>query len=525
MTFIGTLGAGVVFAMALVLSARITLIMIFSKKPGPLPPGPKGLPFVGNVNDLPPPGQRECEHWIKHKDIYGPISSVTVLGTTIVILNSSELAVELLDRKSAVYSSRPRLPFADITGLGSAMPMLPYNKMLRYQRKLIYTFIGSPAAATTYIDVQEKEAHRFLLRVLQRPESFLDHIRTEAGAIILKTVYGYTVEPHKSDPLVKLIGESMEHFAAAVVPGAWLVDVIPALQYIPEWMPGTGWKETSKKWRNTIMETAEKPLLFARKRRANGHAEKSYVGKFYDDRGDDLSPDDCDTLKWTALSLFGGGADTTVNMLSAFFLAMILYPDVQRKAQEEIDQVIGTGRLPMYSDRDRLPYVDAVVTEAWRWHPVVPLNTPHTSDAEHFVNGYYIPKGALVMANIWAFTHDPVVYPDPSAFNPLRYLGPNSAPNPTKHVFGYGRRICPGRHIAMSSVWITIAQSLAVLNIKKGLDANGREIEPTVASTPGLVSRPEEFKATIKPRSPQHEVLIRQAEELHPWEKSGADEL
>lgn len=78
----------------------------------PLPPGPKGLPLVGNVADLPTPGTQEWMHWRKHKDLYGPISSVTVLGQTIVIINDHETAVEVLEKRSSVYSDRPTLAFA-----------------------------------------------------------------------------------------------------------------------------------------------------------------------------------------------------------------------------------------------------------------------------------------------------------------------------------------------------------------------------------------------------------------------------
>ncbi|KAJ8120615.1 hypothetical protein ONZ43_g2722 [Nemania bipapillata] len=187
---------------------------------------------------------------------------------------------------------------------------------------------------------------------------------------------------------------------------------------------------------------------------------------------------------------------------------MTLFPEVQRKAQEEIDRVIGSSRLPTFSDRESLPYIDAVLQEAWRWHTVVPLSVPHTADRDDIVGGYYIPKGAAVFPNIWWFTHDPAVYPNPSEFDPSRYLGPNPAPDPINHIFGYGRRICP-----------------AVFNIGKGLDERGHEIEPTTKPGPGILSRLEAFKATIKPRSPQHAHLIRQVEELYPWEVSNAEEV
>ncbi|KAK5634643.1 hypothetical protein RRF57_010356 [Xylaria bambusicola] len=455
----------------------------------------------------------------------GPISSITVLGTTFVISNSPELTSELLEKRSVKYSSRPHLVFAEANGWSQSVSLMKYDKAYRQRRKITHTLVGTKMNVAPYLPLQDVEVHRLLFRILQEPERFLEHIKTEAAAIILKLVYGYTVEPHNPDPLADLIDEAMGHFSATVAPGAWLVDSIPALKYIPEWMLGGGWKRIARDWHSVLRETVEKPLQFALQHITSGDQKRSFIKDFYDEKGASITPRDQEDLKWTALTLYGGGADTTVNTVSAFFLAMIMFPDVQQKAQDEIDRVVGTHRLPTFDDRENLPYVEALLTEAWRWHTVGPLGVPHASSAEDIVNGYRIPKGSVIVSNIWWFTHDPSVYTDPFVFNPERFIGPNPPPDPVDYTFGYGRRICPGRFIADSSVWLTIVRSLAVFNISKGLDENGREIEPTMKFTPGLISRPEDFKATIKPRSAQHEALIRQLEELHPWEESDAAEI
>lgn len=80
---------------------------------------------------------------------------------------------------------------------------------------------------------------------------------------------------------------------------------------------------------------------------------------------------------------------------------MTVFPDVQRKAQEEIDRVIGKKRLPVASDRDNLPYLDATVKEVLRWHPVAPMGLPHTSTENDLCEGYLIPKGAMIFVNVW----------------------------------------------------------------------------------------------------------------------------
>jgi cytochrome P450 len=87
--------------------------------------------------------------------------------------------------------------------------------------------------------------------------------------------------------------------------------------------------------------------------------------------------------------------------VESFFLAMTLFPDVQRQAQEEIDRVLGPDRLPKVADRARLPYIDAVVKEVLRWHPVAPMGIPHASSEDDTWEGHFIPKGSLLMPNIW----------------------------------------------------------------------------------------------------------------------------
>ena len=228
-----------------------------------------------------------------------------------------------------------------------------------------------------------------------------------------------------------------------------------------------------------------------------------------------------------------------------FFLAMMVFPDVQKKAQEEIDRVIGSDRLPLTADRDKLPYIEAILKETHRWHQVLPMCVPHASTEEDECRGYRIPKGAVLIANNWyvaqppgfrcltnmnrLFMHDPNVYPDPMAFRPERHLdmpGHKAEPNPRNFIFGYGRRICPGRFVADNALFITIAQSLAVFNIEKPYDKErGQVIEPRIEFESGAISHPLPYKASVKPRSERHEILIKATEKDYPWAESDAKVL
>ncbi|OJA19807.1 hypothetical protein AZE42_12300, partial [Rhizopogon vesiculosus] len=179
-----------------------------------------------------------------------------------------------------------------------------------------------------------------------------------------------------------------------------------------------------------------------------GIALKSFSSSLLEGRI--LSAEEDHLSKWVAATLYGGGADTTVSSIYAFFLAMTLSPDVQKKAQAEIDAVVGPDRLPSFADRDSLPYVEALTKEVLRWNAVVPTGVPHRVTEDDIHDGYYIPKGSLIIPNIWFMLNDPRTYFNPSEFNPERFLandGKGPEVEPRTICFGFGRRICPGTHV------------------------------------------------------------------------------
>lgn len=234
--------------------------------------------------------------------------------------------------------------------------------------------------------------------------------------------------------------------------------------------------------------------------------------------------------------------------MAAWFIAMALFPEVQRKAQEEIDRVTGGNRLPGYQDREGLPYINAMVKEAVRWHSVVPMNLAHVSIQDGSAEGYVIPKGSQVLTNLWcipstptqtplfhdtwtnevrAFTHDPNIYSDPMAFRPERFIDTathKAERDPYYLSFGFGRRVCPGRTLADANIYISMALAVAAFNIGKPV-RHGREVEVKLDPQPGLISHPAPVELDIKPRSQVHERLIRNVETDYPWEQSHADLL
>ena len=139
-------------------------------------------------------------------------------------------------------------------GWVNAAAMTPYNNYWKTVRKNITQVTGSNVSVGMFDKVQETEAAHFLLNLLSSPQDLFEHIRKEAGAVILKITYGYTAEPHGRDPFVDLAGATMGTFAEATVPGRWMVDMMPFFKYLPEGCPGTGWKDVGRKMHNTLKQ-------------------------------------------------------------------------------------------------------------------------------------------------------------------------------------------------------------------------------------------------------------------------------
>ncbi|KAI0267090.1 cytochrome P450 [Gloeopeniophorella convolvens] len=488
-------------------SSLILLRYIFRRRSGQLlPPGPKGWPLIGNLLEMPKETlERTYSRWARQ---YGGIVYVESVGQPIIIVNDATLANEMLDKKGSLYSGPPRHPMAgELAGFEDILGFLPYDRKCTQTRKYIYKTIGARNELAKHSQLFEARIHDFIKVLSRRSEDLDAAIRHSIGAIIILITYGYEVLENE-DPFVRLVDIGMTNFNEVVNPGAYLVDAIPVLKYIPAWFPGAGFKRYAAKIREHNVNMTEAPFKWAKNAIATGNALPSFVSLNME--GKDLSDEEEHVLKWAATSLFAGGSDTSVAALLWFFLAMTLYPDAQGKAQAEIDRVIGSDRLPTLADRDSLPYVDALFSELIRWGVVTPIGGIRKASADDIHRGYHIPKGSIVIVNVWNMLRDPNIYPNPEEFSPERFLETGGKPveqDPRVCAFGFGRRKCPGRHFADTVLWLTIATTLSVFRVSKVVK-DSIEVTPNVQFTGSITRRPVDFECDIKPRSAHAEELI-----------------
>ncbi|KAF9002581.1 cytochrome P450 [Cyathus striatus] len=485
----------------------------------PLPPGPKGYPIIGNLLEFP-----TYKPWLVYaewcKNFNSDIIYFEVLGQPFIVLNTLKLTNDIFEKRSSNYSDRVRMPMVlELMNWGFNMAMLPYGDWWRRHRRSFHEHFH-PNVVGKYQPIQLREARAMLRRLLDTPENFLHHVRHTFSATIMKVAYGINVR-ESNDPYILNAEESLHGLSEAGVPGKFLVDLIPVLKYVPEWFPGAEFKRKAMHWRRVNWEVEVKPFEYVKESLKNGTATPCLSTTLIEnlpDEGDPAREEEEIIARHTAAVAYVGGADTTVSAVQALFLAMAMYPEVQKNAQAQIDTVVGKNRLPDYNDRPALPYINAMVKEAMRWQIILPLAVGHMATNEDEYDGYFIPKGTIVMGNGWSLLRDSEVFDQPEEFIPERYLNSDGQLDPDVRspdvaAFGYGRRICAGRHMSDNSLYIIIASLLASYNIKPPVDERGNEIKLMHEVTSGLLSYPVPFKCRISPRSPAAEAMIRMSQE------------
>jgi len=469
-----------------------------SGKKGPLPPGPPKDLLMGHMPT--------SNHWIvfsKWAQQYGEIVHLNELGQHFIVLNSPKAITEILVKRSHIYAGRPHFTMAgDLVGLTQFTPLLQPGEQHKRTRKLQTQVLGPKGLKTYLRPVADEKTLTFARKLVRSPEEFAQHVRWLSGAVILAISYGYDAED-SDDKFIKYAEKALAIISDSLSPG-WLVDIVRPLRFIPSWFPGAGFKRQAEEWKADIRKFGEEPTAFVKRAMREGTAKPSFASALLtglDESESRARSEDDETITWAVTSLYGGGADTTVSSGVSFFLAMTLYQDAQKRAQAEIDGLLKGTRLPTLDDRERLPYIAALLSEIHRWNPVFPLAFFHVAAEDDVYEGYHIPKGTVMLPNNWRVLHDPSKYKDPTEFIPERFLGSTPEEDPKHFAFGYGRRECPGMQFAEVSLWLMMATTLAVFDISPYINEQGNPVVPKAEYFGTIVRHVAPFKCNIQPRS------------------------
>lgn len=350
----------------------------------------------------------------------------------------------------------------------------------------MYHELLSMQNARIFLPFQEYESRRTLQNFLDEPSGFWDELTRYSASVTFSMLY-VSLEVSDSIELVltlvnslgcrfdradslipKEINKRMLRMFKNIRPGAWFVDWVPILDYLPDSL--APWRASAIEIRNQIMPFF---LVFYKAMKARvkeGTAPDCFLARIIKQEG--VTFDETEPPHIIATTM-AAGTDTTATTLQWFFKAALMFPDAIKKAQEEIDQVVGHDRLPGWEDQIRLPYITALVNETHRWATATPLAFIHATSEADVYRGKNVPSGAIVYSNIYAVHNDPNIFPHPEEWIPERYLpqeDKRSAPEANRaglhYAFGAGRRECPGKHVADASLYIVISRILWAFNIE-----------------------------------------------------------
>ncbi|KAG1850693.1 cytochrome P450 [Suillus subluteus] len=475
------------------------------------PPGPRRLPLFGNLTDLP-----TSQQWVtyaKWRGQYGDLIGLVVLGQPIVVINSIRTAFDLLNKRGSIYLDRPGFSLIqEWGGWNWMLTTMQYGEEWKLQRKMFAQQLN-PKCIQEFHHVIYVQAAKLASRLLCSPEKFQDHTRLFAGANILMITYGHEVVDN-DDEWVKLARDANASLEVLTNVGAHPVDIFPWLRHFPMNIFGGKFARQMRHMRNLAEQLVERPYTAVKDEVLCGRGlHSSMAHRLIDSCTSAGITAHEETIRGALAGVYVAGADTIISTIDTAILALMLNPDIQKEAQHVLDAVLCGQRLPSLEDRPKFPYVDAILRETLRWNPVAPLAAPHRLVQEDIYENMVFPAGTTFIANSWQMLHDEATYPNPTEFSPNRFLRDDGTLrddilDPREIAFGFGRRICPGRHLAESSLWVTIAMILYLFDLTIPLDEKGEPIRPDLTYISALISHPTPFQCVFTPRSHTARLLL-----------------
>ncbi|KAK3071406.1 hypothetical protein LTR53_008683 [Teratosphaeriaceae sp. CCFEE 6253] len=467
-----TLIAVVVVAAAVLITERI---YAQRRLPGYVKklPGPKGLPLIGSVHELP-----ERNSWLKFHGWslqYGPIYQVNLAGTNHVWIPRDRIAHDLLSKRSAIYSDRPSIPALeqDNRTSGQYLPLMSKNAAWARQRRFAKQSMDASEKAAFH-GYPELEAVRLLFELMNEPARYNVAMESFVARVTSRLAWG---TPAPSDELKQRARELL----IGVSPSGALGNKLPFLRYLPEWLaPPKAWEtrrsRTEKKFFETMQQEVQDDLENHKPAPGSTKPKKqSWMGMYLEKKM--AWGMQSDTEGAFAVGMHGiAGALTIAAPMQSFCLALCHYPQYQPVLHEEIDRVLG-DRMPTFADMESMPVLRAFIRETLRWRPPVPTGIPHDLTRDDLYEGYHIPAGSVMHPLEWSISRDPEVFLEPDEWNPMRWLEAryptyqeplSKYPTITQYSqFGYGRRTCQGMGVTEADLFVGLGSVAWLFSMAK----------------------------------------------------------
>ncbi|XP_030532044.1 cytochrome P450 81E8-like [Rhodamnia argentea] len=460
----------ILYSILLTVLSLVILYFFLTREPKNLPPSPTPLPIIGHLHHLKLPLHRTLQS-LSTK--YGPIMTLRFGVRRFVVVSSLPLVEECFTKNDVVLANRPKLFIGKHLGYDyTTLITAPYGDGWRNLRKIATVEVLSSHRLNVLSHVRRDEIRRLMLqlargafgsqhwvelRTLFSELTFNIIMRMMAG----KRYYGEGVnvdeaEAREGRKLIKqIVGNGGISYAGDFLPILKLVDyngvkkrVVELKEKIDAFMQGLIDEHRRKKGDPELADSMISHLL---------HLQESQPEDYSDFM-----------VKGLILVLLIAGTDTSSITLEWIMANLLNNPDKLKKAQDEIDSLIGHDRLVEESDVSKLPYLQCIIFETLRLNTTAPLLIPHASSDDCTIGGYFIPRDSIVMVNAWAIHRDPELWEDPLSFKPERFEGSGGEKQHKLMMpFGLGRRACPGAPLAQRVMGWTLALLIQCFDWKR----------------------------------------------------------
>ncbi|KAI9444594.1 cytochrome P450 [Lactarius indigo] len=463
---------------AIVLGLAFILAVRYSTSPWRhVPPGPRGLPLVGNVLEV------RDKDWLFHKDLKQKYVS--------------------RQRQSSLIAEEPFILVALASlWLKKSLQVVFYLSILnhvegRWRRSRRAAHQGlTKLAVRNYHSILRKEGVLLTSALLANPGASEKHFQRAATSATMSILYDYPTLGGGSDKNLNEIFAFTERLSTSAGPGAYLVELFPWMLHIPERF--AKWKyEGNRDFTrfNNLFESLFDRVLKALGIYSPEGSERPSLSAsiFKSSEQNQLSHQE---MSWLSGTLFTAGAETTSTTMNWWALAMIAHPEVQKP----------------------------IVKEVLRWRPALPFAVPHSTMEDDWYNGMFIPKGTICLTNLLQCNRDSYYGDDPVDFRPERFLGAHGellpGPSETREEghgsYGFGKRACVGKHMANESLFIYIATTLWAVTLERACDKDGNEVHLEVDAfvDTGMTLKPVPYECRVTPRFSEVASILAAEEEL-----------
>lgn len=425
-----------------------------------LPPGPKKLPFIGNLHQLIGPGlpHNRLSNLAK---IYGPIYHLIVGELSLIFLTTPEVVQEALKAQEIHFMQRPQFPSVEMMNpKNSSVIFAPYGEYWRQLRKIFVSELLSIKQVQSFRSFREDEMGnlvKYVRRSRGHPFNLSEKIFSCMISIIAKAAFGESCK--RKEEFLLTLTEARKY-----ANGFSLVDIFPSLTIL-SYLSGMKWK--LDRVRQKFDEIMEDILVDHKRQRESSISQEGRLVR--EDVVDVLlriqgsaEPGlhlTTDNIKGVLQDLFTAGSDTVTVTVEWAMSELIKKPRVMAKAQAEMREVLKEKGHVQETDLQELKYLKSVIKETLRLHPPVPL-IPREARESCKVHGYDVPMKSRVFINAWAIGRDPNYWENPESFEPERFLESSTDFAGTHYQFlpfGTGRRVCPGIAFASANMELLLA--------------------------------------------------------------------